>query len=238
MTLFESVVNKSRLTNFDICVFFNATFDNIKQEFHDCHWSQRFNVLPKIEIFNKYDIPSDIFNFCNMPAFTKVYKKEFLDLNNIKFQEIKTCNDVFFNLYSLALANRITTIAQTFVTYRSGHENLSKTREQHISCIKKAFEYLKKELIKMEVFNIVKDSFYKISKNHYDAEINLLKDPQTRKYWKKILYRNLPLKYKCSINFLENVFSIKNQYHNNKKYKVITVFGFKIKFNIKNKGVN
>jgi hypothetical protein len=55
--------------------------------------------------------------FPNSPQ-TKLYKRDFLLTNQLRFQEIDRFNDVFFNIASLAKASKISFVDEALVDYR------------------------------------------------------------------------------------------------------------------------
>ena len=139
----EKLYNKSIETDCDICVCLNNKYNSETKQFIPCNWAKDLKYIRDLDIFNRNDIPENFFQFCNIPAFTKLYKTEFIANNKILFQKIKTCNDVFFNFCTLSSANKITVIKEELVTYRLSNEQISKKRENSIECILIAFKELK-----------------------------------------------------------------------------------------------
>lgn len=231
----EKMYNKITLENSDICVCQSETLLDSEQKIKVGGVSKIKKVSDRNK-FNVYDIPNVIFEFCNIPAFTKLYKADFIKNNKIKFQEIKTCNDVFFNFFSLTLANSITTVPEALVIYRSEQKNnLSANRGKHINCVLEAFSLLKTELEKQNLFSLVEESFYKRAVSCFNYEIGRLEKSQ-RVTWAKKLFSFVPAEYmniRQNMTFLQKLFSIRNEYCSAGKQKIIMILGIKLKLKCK-----
>lgn len=231
----EKMYNKITLENSDICVCQSETLLDSEQKIK-VGGVKNIKLVSDRNKFNVYDVPNVIFKFCNIPAFTKMYKADFIKNNKIKFQEIKTCNDVFFNFCSLTLANSITTVPEALVVYRSEQKNnLSANRGNHINCVLEAFSMLKTELENRNLFSLVEESFYKRAVSCFNYEIGRLEKSQ-RVTWAKKLFGFIPEEYINAgqkITFWQKIFSIRNEYCKVGKRKVIMILGIRVKLKCK-----
>lgn len=184
-------------------------------------------------------MPDEIFNrFLNV-AWNKLFNRDFILKNNLQFQEIKRLNDSYFVNCAFVYAKKISFMDKIFVHYRVGE----RTDLQKINC-KFPFEYTK-VVIKIKD-TLVKNGLYKILKRSYDelalGTLNrgikyISSYPSTTislylylifyvlpkigiPFW-KIKYKYL---WKSRIN---TIFSVKND--GDKKHKMITISGIKIK---------
>lgn len=223
----EKVYQRIVDTNAEICVFENSVYHQSTGVFELCNWKYFISNIPDKETFNKYDIPNVFFQFCNIPAWTKMYKASFIKDNEIEFQNLRTCNDVYFNSITLALADSITFLNESLITWRTDHSSTTATRGNHIACVLEAYKAIKDDLSKDD-FKLLSDSFYKKAKGSFAYELGKVEDSEQRKYWEKRLNSFLPWKYRQSnfYTFLERVFSIKNR----DEHKVFYVAGIKMKF--------
>lgn len=90
------------------------------------------NKLPKKylnKVVSAKDIKKDIFKFPST-AWTKLYRREFLQKNGIKFQEIKVGQDQLPFFHSMILAARIAILPQNLYCYR-------KNRKGAVTAVKK-----------------------------------------------------------------------------------------------------
>ena len=112
------------------------------------------NKLPKRylnKIFSAKDIKKDIFKFPST-AWTKLYRREFLQENNIKFQEIKVGQDQLPFFHSMIMAGRIALLPENLYCYR-------KNRQGAVTAVKK-----KKNFSPVYVFYAVEEILQKTGK--------------------------------------------------------------------------
>ena len=87
------------------------------------------NKLPKKylnKIFSAEDIKSDIFKFPST-AWTKLYRREFLIKNNIRFQKIKVGQDQLPFFHSMITAERIAILPENLYCYRKNRKGSAMT---------------------------------------------------------------------------------------------------------------
>ena len=228
--VYEKIVD----ANADICVFKNRMYRQVKEETVSCIWEHLLVNIPSKAPFSKFDNPSCFFQFCNVPAWLKMYKTSFVKNNKIKFQNLRTCNDTYFHHVTLALANSIIFLNEELITWRVGHSCTTATRGKYIYCVLKAFKAVKNRLNKKD-FALLSDTFYKAVKNSFDYELKQVQDPELKNYWTLKLYKFLPRNYwtqkaiELNKKEREKRFSVKNV----GVHKVICIAGLKIKIKSK-----
>lgn len=119
-------------TDADMVVFRYYLYDNRtgKAKEEDYAWMQIRDI--KKETFAKEDVPERIFNICANAPFVKLYKREFIAKHQLKFDNIKSCNDVAFSLSSLYHASKIALLDKPLVYYRvNTNSQISATRGKH-----------------------------------------------------------------------------------------------------------
>ena len=119
-------------TDADMVVFRYFLYDNRtgKAKEEDYAWMQIRDI--KKETFAKEDVPERIFNICANAPFVKLYKREFIAKHQLKFDNIKSCNDVAFSLSSLYHASKIALLDKPLVYYRiNTNSQISATRGKH-----------------------------------------------------------------------------------------------------------
>lgn len=110
------------------------------------------NKLPKInKVFSSEDIKKDVFKFPST-AWTKLYRREFLQKNDIKFQEIKVGQDQLPFFHSMITAQRIAILRENLYCYR-------KNRKGAVTAVKK-----KKNFSPIYVFYAVEEVLQKTGK--------------------------------------------------------------------------
>ena len=111
------------------------------------------------KVFTIDDIGDDIWFFMVYP-YNKIYKKDFLDKNNIKFQEIANTNDASFAFEAFIAADNISLTNEMFYYYRafrSGNTRLTKGR--NLNFVIEAYEHSYEVCKKYPNFKKVENGF-------------------------------------------------------------------------------
>ena len=247
--MLEKLYNKATVNKLDIVICRCQSIDTLTGEIKPMQWSIKQNRLPDKSIFNYKDMPDYILGFCVGWSWDKLFKREFVQKNNLKFQNLRSTNDMLFVFLSLVLADKISVINDVLITHRYNRPNqLSETREKDPFCFITAVYALKKELEKLNLYNEVEKSFLNWCIQFCDWQINTLSKSTQKMVLSKLkqgLFKDLKIYDKQKDYFyekqawdkliypekhfykhlLQQIFSLKN-YEN---HKVLTVFGVKIK---------
>ena len=251
LQMLEKLYNKAVSNNLDITICHSQEINDLNKEISDIEYSINKEYLPSKGIFNYKDLTKYIFNFCIGWSWDKLYKRTFVIENNLKFQNLRSTNDLFFVFLSLVLADRISIIDDILVTHRLNRKNqLSETRELAPFCFIEAICALQKELQNKKIYSEVEQSFInfvvgfcawqvesikktfakkvmKKLKNETFIKLKIFDKPETYFYnqsTRDFLTKLAPERYFYK-NFLEKVFSLKNY----KNHKYVTILGLKIK---------
>ena len=234
--ILEKLYNQAIKTNSEICVCSRINYDEGKNESAVCYEAIRIDMLPKnFQTFNYENLKDKIFLFCGIAIFTKIYKRELIINNNIQFQDVKTCNDVFFNFAAIACANQISYVNEPLVTSTRGRiGSLTADRGKKINNIITAGNALKEFLEEKNIFKKYKKTFYLRMIKQFIFELQRCHDNAIKKQFIKNAKDFLPLNYKLRflialINESQNLFSIKDEFYNNKYHTAICIFGIKLK---------
>lgn len=244
LSFLEKMYNQSIDTDSDICLCQRTDYDMFRNRYTSVETAVITKFLPS-KIFNVNDISDKIFQFCEISVFTKLYKTEFIKSNKIRFQNLKSCNDVFFYFITLALAQKITYVNEFLVTsVRCRKGSITSSRGDKINNIIIAAQETKKSLDKTGVLKTVQHSFYKRLAYNFYYELSHCNDEKLKKEFNINVKKFLPVRYFIVYkkyllsnnmkNILNFIFSITNIYENNIKYKKISVLGIKLKIKLKN----
>ena len=96
--------------NNDITICHSVEFDNNTNKEIPSDWIIKDFFLPEQHVFNYKDMSKHIIGFCQGWAWDKLYKTSFVRKHNLKFQNLKCTNDMYFVMLSLILAERISVI--------------------------------------------------------------------------------------------------------------------------------
>ena len=123
--VFDKILSKADELNTDILIFGGLSYYNGKGK----KGGYSADKLPKKylnKVFSAKDIKKDIFNFPST-AWTKLYKRDFLIKNNIKFQDIKVGQDQLPFFHSMVKAERIALLPENIYCYRKNRKGSAMT---------------------------------------------------------------------------------------------------------------
>lgn len=157
-TVLEKMYNAAEKDCLDILIFGGYSCYTKCGKLIKWKGSYKLNTLNKKyfnDVFGAKDIKKDIFKFPST-AWTKLYRREFLIKNNIKFQHIKAGQDQLLFFHSMILANRIKVLNEYLYCYRKERQGsvTSTKRKKNYSPIyvTRAIEELLKRLDKTDEY--------------------------------------------------------------------------------------
>ncbi|MDR1614865.1 MAG: glycosyltransferase, partial [Campylobacteraceae bacterium] len=159
-TMLEEMYRKTNQTNTDIVICDGFLYDNATQQSKRGHFL-KYDLVKKFTTFSRNDIPNDIL-FVSVPYLSvKLYKKPFVKQTGIKFQNLPSCNDIYFSFMTMALAQNISYINKLFVTYRTNIKtNITSKRGDKYDNMFISYLQVRKTLDK-NIFNLIEQSFNK-----------------------------------------------------------------------------
>lgn len=158
--LLKNTVNQCEKHKADICIYKVDTYHDVKDEFQPADYAFREQYLPKKVAFSYKSMPNHIFSSFQNWAWNKLFRRSFVEENNIRFQEIWRTNDLFFTCTALVKAKCICTYKGVLAHYRIGMTtNCQATNDKSPLDFYNAFYALKKELVRINVYKDVECSF-------------------------------------------------------------------------------
>lgn len=257
LNAYEKLYEILENTNVDMLKFRSFVYDNgsekiIPAEYLDIAWIDKkyFN-----HVLNIIDNPKEVISLPDSP-WSGIYKKEFLIKNNIYFDDFICANDAGFFYRCIMKAKKIYLSSEKLMYYRKNLKNsISSKKAENFECITKLYDVVnegsshlptktRNYIVQRDIGAII--NWYNKCLNEYKISF------KTRCYIKKCMkdlvnkilatekdsdIRDYVLNFKKKQSFmyklLNNIFSIKNVYHNDVKHKVITILGVKIKIKTK-----
>ena len=160
LSLLEKSVERAEEKSADIVIYKVSQFkldSNNEKEF--CKWAYHSENFSQ-EVFTYKDSPKKIFNSFQNWAWNKLFRRDFIEKNGIKFQEIKRTNDLLFTCTALICAKRITLLDEMLYFYRVGMtNNCQATNYKAPLDFYYAFLALKDFLIAKGIYEDVEESF-------------------------------------------------------------------------------
>ncbi len=144
----------------DICVCQARRWHEDLKIYTDLPGAMREELLPDLQVFSWEDMPDAIFDaFHNWP-WNKLFRREFIELEDIAFQELHRTNDLYFTCRALIAADRIVLVKECLVNYRVGTRTSSQdTNRDYPLDFYEAFRKLKVFLENEEYYSQVEKSF-------------------------------------------------------------------------------
>ena len=158
--LLEKAVARAEETNADIVIYKVGRFPdgNLSQVAVclDAYKKEHF----KKEIFTYKDNPQKIFNSFQNWAWNKLFRRRFIEEQDIHFQEIQRTNDLLFTGTAMICAQRITLLDEMLYFYRTKRAN-SCQAANFVAPLDfyYAFMALKSMLVEKGVYSEVEESF-------------------------------------------------------------------------------
>ena len=225
--MFQKMYKKIKETDAEvlICRFDVLNTQTLQTEIVD--WDLKEKLLPPLAIFSYKDCPSYILNITSTNAWNKLFKREFIQKNNIYFQNISNTNDALFTMKALILAQRITVLPERLIHYRSGNKfSISANREKNWNSSITFLTELKNFLQKNNLYPTLENSFF----NLFLTTMlfwggNQLKEPVrsfSQNHFLSILLNEFGMifkdrRYFYNPNYFEQVEKIQYQYYDTKK---------------------
>ena len=145
----------------EICVFREDQFCEDIQEYRYEPYSPSIaRDLEHRGVFSPTEIKDFLFNLWNGWAWDKLFQREFILNNAIRFQEISSSEDGFFVHAALSIAKRITYLNQVYVHHRINRTtSLSNSRDASWECCYSYLHVLREYLIKKNIYSDYEKSF-------------------------------------------------------------------------------
>ena len=173
--MLEKAYRKAIQSRADICVFGSNRFDQIANKTTRNDFTMRKNMLPNEEVFRCADIEGNVFQVFMGWAWDKLYRRRFIQTHELKFQQLRTTNDMFFVFAAFLKANKVCTLDEVLITQRRGVSgSLSVTRELSWDCFYKALMRVKSEMIEMGIYSTYEKDFIRYALHSCLWNVNTL----------------------------------------------------------------
>ncbi|MCD7819443.1 MAG: glycosyltransferase [Lachnospiraceae bacterium] len=189
LSLCEKAWRKAKEEDADIVLFGAREYNTMTGKFAEKPNLFRRNLLPESPVFSRKEIPDTILALTTPNPWLKLFRKEFVLKENLRFQEIRHSNDIYFNLIALAVAGSVTYVNENLVNYRTGQTgNLQSRKDSDPTLFIDAYEAVYHELRRRRIFDEVEKSF---ADRMVCSCIHNLSTVKTEEAWLKIYHRLL-----------------------------------------------
>ena len=145
------------------------------------------SLIPFNKVFNYKDFPEDIFSLTGTAPWNKLYLREMLLKNDLKFPRLTGPDDLCFVHMAIVCAEKIVAIDDEFINYRFNRPNSVQTyRANYTIDIVKASLYIKDFLQKKGIYNFLEKAFINATITAIRWETTLCNDEQYQKFLKDL----------------------------------------------------
>ena len=146
--MLETMYEAAAACDADISACLCDLYDEITDTYTHEKWKTlRMEYLTPYAPFNHSQLSANVFRVFMGWAWDKLFRRAFILKFNLRFQEIRTANDLYFVYSAIVLAARITVIPKTFAHHRINvKDSLSETREKSWDDFYKALLSLRETL--------------------------------------------------------------------------------------------
>lgn len=119
--MLEQAVCVAEENGTEILVFDAYIYDEVRKEVKTESWTALSAVIFGEGIKSSAEIADTIYRFTTPSPWNKLFLREYIKKNALRFQEIKRANDLFFVFAALSCAERIGVLRQKLIYYRTGN---------------------------------------------------------------------------------------------------------------------
>lgn len=161
----------------DICFFKTRLVNATNGHRSAADWMLKTELLPRKVPFTSNELGDNIFYFTTPVPWNRIYRRDFIKTNGLRFQALKRANDMFFTHLSLSICERITVIKKPLIYHRIGlSSNLqSKNHETPLDFFT-ALTSLKTELEKLRIFAKFERAFVNETIRHCIYNLSAIRD--------------------------------------------------------------
>lgn len=198
-TMLELAYNKAKEEDSDVVLFRSNQYIHDKGEFRDTPWTLRDWEMPQHRPFSAMDASEKVFNMSSCTAWDKLFKREFIEKNQIAFQSNYVSNDMLFTFDALSAAERISTVEDILAHQRVGYaKKRAKDIEYITSCYYNALMALKKRLIERGVYDTFQKSYVNWALDFSLFNMHIFKSP-----FSDLIRQQLKLQYFDNMDILD-----------------------------------
>lgn len=200
LDMLEQAVKKIEEYQADFVVFKSNQYHMESKQFVETPWTLQEKDIPPYMPFTYRELTDNVFKTFVGWAWDKLYRRDFILQNNLKFQEQRTSNDLLFVFSALILAERIAVVGEVLAHQRRGiKDSLSVTREKSWHCFYDALIALRNRIQEEGLFFDLEQDFINYALHFSLWNLNTLSEPTKTVLNKKLCnewFEELGIKYK------------------------------------------
>lgn len=174
-SMLEKLLGLAEQNGLDIAICRSQTLDNKTGKLIETPWCIRKDMLPKKKVFSCRDISIYNFRFSVGWSWDKLFRREFIERNALRFQPLRNADDALFVFVSLVLAEKIAVIDDILVSHRRNTgTQVSASRDRNPACFIDAILGIKKTLQDKNIYEEAEQGFVIWCAEHTMWQMNSL----------------------------------------------------------------
>ncbi len=159
-TMFEEMLARCEADDADLCICKTRYLDSATGGVTPADGVLRCAHLPAHTPFSWEDMPEQVLSFVSPAAWNKLFRRDFVIEQGLRFQEIRRTNDYLFTKLALVKARRITVADSYLANYRVGMDsNLQASNHETPKDFYTAILALRAELEDSGIYGSLERSF-------------------------------------------------------------------------------
>ncbi|MCD8218211.1 MAG: glycosyltransferase [Clostridiales bacterium] len=152
-TMLEKAYAKAKKSDAQLLVFRSDQYREDLGQFAEAKWTLRKEALPPYRPMNFRTFTDNVFKVFVGWTWDKLFLREFVEDNYLRFQEIRTSNDMLFVFSAVVFAERIEILDEVLAHQRRNNpKSLSNTRDKSWNCFHEALNALKAVLEEHDLY--------------------------------------------------------------------------------------
>ena len=160
----ETLVFKAESTNADIVITTADLYDNLYNRNNGVCLRPELKWTPKKQPFSWRDCPDKIFQIADFVAWNKLFRRDFMEENNIRFEAIAISDDQYPSVMGSVLADRIAVVDRPLIHYRmNSGTSQGSSQAKHPEAAYEAVYSVVNEMRKIGIYDDVKQSYVNLA---------------------------------------------------------------------------
>lgn len=144
----------------DVCLFGARRLNMQTLQTEPMNWVLQPTMIPVKQPFSGAELADKLFQITTGCPWSKMFRREFVLETGIQFQNLQNANDTYFVRTHMALAERIVTVNDAFVTYRfNSGTNIQANKARAPFAFYEAFKAIREELVRRGVFETFEQTY-------------------------------------------------------------------------------
>lgn len=153
-TLAEDLFNCAERLQCEIVTYKIDYFDDVTRTFGHANDLIKRQYAPNKDVFSGKELNEHIFDYTMGQAWDKIFLKDFVIKNNLRFLEQNIFEDAYFTITAMACATRISHLNKLLLHQRKNVQtSLTNSKDLYIDLIFPAFDAIKNKLIALGIYS-------------------------------------------------------------------------------------